>query len=103
VLGLLVGCTNLKPPEAPQQTPEERLQLAWRGHPVIDVEHPVFSAMETRVQELSDGSVIMHHLRWRELAERRRRELVRRPELVGDDGPARRRRDVLLRPTVRRA
>lgn len=61
---LLVGCANLMPPETPQQTPEERLQLAWKGRPVIDVEsHPVFSMMQNRIQELSDGSVIMHHLR----------------------------------------
>jgi hypothetical protein len=68
---LLVACANLFPPtETPQHTPEERLQLAWKGRLPIDVEsHPVFSTMEHRVQELSDGSVIVHHLRcasWRE-------------------------------------
>jgi hypothetical protein len=71
LLGVLVGCANLFPPtETPQHTPEERLQLAWKGRPLIDVEsHPVFSAMQSRMQELSDGSAIVHHLRcasWRE-------------------------------------
>ena len=69
-LGFAVGCANLMPPETPQQTPEDRLQLAWKGRPVIDVEsHPVFSMMQSRVQALSDGTVIMHHLRcanWRQ-------------------------------------
>jgi hypothetical protein len=71
IVGLLVGCANMSPQaETPQHTPEERLQLAWRGRPLIDVEsHPVFSTMERRTQELSDGSAILHHVRcasWRE-------------------------------------
>jgi hypothetical protein len=68
---LFAGCANLlPPPEARQQTPEERLQRAWKGRPVLDVEsHPIFSMMENRTQALSDGSIIMHHLRcasWRQ-------------------------------------
>ena len=58
------------PSGPPEHTREERLELAWRGRPQVDVEaHPVFSTMQHRVQELSDGSMIVHHLRcasWRE-------------------------------------
>lgn len=66
VFSLLVGCANLFPPETPQQqqTPEQRLQLAWKGRSVFDMEsHAVFSTMESRLQPLSDGSAIIHHLR----------------------------------------
>lgn len=65
----LVGCANLFP-STPQQTPEDRLRIAWKGRPMIEVEsHPVFSTMQSRMQELSDGSAIVHHVRcasWRE-------------------------------------
>ena len=68
VFGLLVGCANLFPPERPQQTPEERLQLAWKGRPVFDMEsHAAFSTMEGRLQPLSDGSLDHLHPRCRAL------------------------------------
>jgi len=70
-IGCMVSCANLFPQAPPQQpSPDDQLQLAWKGHPTIDVEsHPVFSMMESRRQELSDGTMILHHQRcanWKE-------------------------------------
>jgi uncharacterized protein YceK len=55
---------------AAESTPEDRLAKAWHGKPAVAMEtHPVFSAMEQRRQDISDGTTIYHHVRcadWKE-------------------------------------
>lgn len=70
-LGAL-SSSNARRAESADGAAEARLDAAWRGRPVVAMEtHPVFSSMEVRRQEVSDGSLIFHHLRcagWQEPA-----------------------------------
>ncbi len=68
VMAVGVAVDGCVPPDPayviPVATPEEELQAAWRGRAQIDVEsHPIFSTMQQRTQELSDGSVLLHYVR----------------------------------------
>jgi len=61
---------NLFGPRRDDPTPEQLLHQAWRGHTTLEIEkHAVFSTMDVRRQEVSDGSVILHYVRcalWRD-------------------------------------